>query len=346
MANSVRSADVNIEHQLSLLMGLHNYNFYQFVELLCKLNHIDADGILNLFPNEEKFRFTSSASLGFPIRDISKLKLLDDVFCQLEVNFLGLHGSQSPLPGYYLESLAREYLHEENKLIDFMDLFNHRLILLLHQIWRKYRYYINYKDNANDAFSKKIFSLIGLESDKTREKLGVYNNKLLSYSGLLAGSSRSPNIISNLIAYCFDLDNVTVKEWVFRYINIDDKQQNRLGGILKENGRAPKGRSCLGENFTLGARVPDRAGKFELQLNNLSRKQFLSFLPNGEKHLALSMFVSFILKDQFAWDLRLGLKPKQVTGIKLGDHKNAMLGWISFLGKPKQDPHITLCVRE
>ena len=30
----------------------------------------------------------------------------------LEVSFLGLHGSQSPLPTYYLESLATEYLHK------------------------------------------------------------------------------------------------------------------------------------------------------------------------------------------------------------------------------------------
>jgi hypothetical protein len=40
------------------------------------------------------------------------------------------------------------------------------------------------------------------------------------------------------------------------------------------------------------------------------------------------------------------MKPKQVTGIKLGDEKNAMLGWISFLGKPENNPNIKLSVRE
>ena len=96
----------------------------------------------------------------------------------------------------------------------------------------------------------------------------------------------------------------------------------------------------------MGERNPDRGGKFELQLNNLSRKQFLSFLPNGENYLSLITFVSFILKDQFAWDLRLGLKPNQITGMQLGNDKNAMLGWTSFVGRPNKKPKITICIRE
>ncbi len=67
----------------------------------------------------------------------------------------------------------------------------------------------------------------------------------------------------------------------------------------KTAGHIP-GRSILGVNFTLGARVPDRSGKFLLQIGGLSRERYLSFLPDGENHLPLTMFLSFILRDQFA----------------------------------------------
>lgn len=160
--------------------------------------------------------------------------------------------------------------------------------------------------------------------------MGIDASKLLANLGALVNSSRSRDVICRLVSQCFEIKDVSLDEWVFRYVDIPQDQQNRLGIMSRINGIGLKGRSCLGENFTLGSRIQDRSGKFELQLNNLSRKQFLSFLPNGSNYKILSNFVSFILKDQFAWDLRLKMKPKQVTGIKLGDEKNAMLGWISF----------------
>ncbi|EIG6628835.1 TPA: type VI secretion system baseplate subunit TssG, partial [Escherichia coli] len=76
-----------------------------------------------------------------------------------------------------------------------------------------------------------------------------------------------------------------------------------------------------------------------------TRKQFLSFLPSGENFLPLTMFVSFILRDQLAWDLHLGLAPEQVGAMRLGDNKSALLGWTSFLGTPEERPSVTIRVR-
>lgn len=344
MANSNRSARLDVERKQ--LIDVTRYSFYQLVEMLFKVSEVESATTLSLLPDKEPLRFMSSAGLEFPIRDIVHLLSTKQGQYSLEVSFLGLHGSQSPLPTYYLETLAIEYLHKETKLVDFMNLFNHRLVLLLHHIWRKYRYYINFRNEGSDVFSQRMFALVGLGHEKTRDRLSIHHSKMLAYAGMLASPGRSPEVISSLVSHCFDLLDVNLKEWCFRYVNISENEQNRLGGVLKEIGRPSRSRSCLGENFTLGARNPDRGGKFELQLNNLSRKQFLSFLPNGENYLSLITFVSFILKDQFAWDLRLGLKPNQITGMQLGNDKNAMLGWTSFVGKPNKKPKITICIRE
>ncbi len=81
------------------------------------------------------------------------------------------------------------------------------------------------------------------------------------------------------------------------------------------------------------------------EITSLTRKQFLSFLPSGENFLPLTMFVSFILRDQLAWDLHLGLAPEQVGAMRLGDNKSALLGWTSFLGTPEERPSVTIRVR-
>ena len=322
------------------------YSFYQLVEILFRLSEVESATTLGLLPSKEPIRFISSAGLEFPIRDVVDLFSTEKGRYFFEVSFLGLHGSQSPLPTYYLENLATEYLHKETKLVDFMNLFNHRLVLFLHHIWRKYRYYINFRNEGTDVFSQRMFSLVGLGHEKTRSRLSIHHSKMLAYAGMLASPGRSPEVVASLVSHCFDLPNVNLKEWCFRYVNISENEQNRLGGMLKEIGQSPKGRSCLGVNFTLGSKNPDRGGKFELQLNDLTRKQFLSFLPNGENYLSLTTFVAFVLKDQFAWDLRLGLRPKQIGGMQLGDEKNTMLGWTSFVGKPDQKPKVTICIRE
>lgn len=345
MAYSNRTAPIDVNSSLKRL-DISRYNFYQLMELLCKLKGLDPSETLNLLPKDEIIRLTANGGLAFPLRDLAQLQLSGDGKFQLELFFLGLQGSQSPLPGYYLDSLATEYVHKENRLVDFMDLFNHRLSLLLHQIWRKYRYYINYRTNGTDEFSNRMFALVGLGHKSTRNKLSVNHSKMLAYAGILSSPARSPEVICNLVSHCFDLTHVRLKGWRFRYIKITEDEQNRLGVMKKEAGKPAKGRSCLGINFTLGSRKPDRGSKFELQLNHLSRDVFLSFLPNGENYLPLVTFVSFILRDQFAWDLRLGLAKDQVSGMVLGKKQDSLLGWTTFVGNPSREPHVLLTIRE
>ncbi|WP_411705899.1 type VI secretion system baseplate subunit TssG [Edaphovirga cremea] len=319
------------------------YNFYQLVELLHKQESRPAT-----FPTsveDETVHFLSSASIAFPSRDVVSLEKNANNRWQLTTSFMGLHGSQSPLPGYYLDALAWEEAQGDNKLTDFFNLFNHRSLTLLHHIWRKYRYYVCFEDEGVDSFSQRMFSLVGLGSPALRNKLQINHSKMLAYAGLLASPGRSPDVICGLIAHCFELDDVTLESWQLRQMKIAPDQQNRLGSRQRLSGNRVMQKSVLGENFSLGERVFDRSGKFLLCINGLFRKRFLSFLPNGENYLPLVMFVSFILRDQFAWDLKLGIADQQVDGMMLGV-ENALLGWTCFLGEPVSEPEVTICVRE
>ena len=57
-------------------------------------------------PAQETLRFSADASLAFPCSDISALKRDTSGAFRMTTTFMGLQGSQSPLPGYYLDHLA------------------------------------------------------------------------------------------------------------------------------------------------------------------------------------------------------------------------------------------------
>lgn len=315
---------------------ISRYTFYQLVELLNRIKNVDVETGQDLHPGQERLLFKSTASLGFHTSDVVGISQDAEGRHLLEVAFIGLHGSQSPMPGYYLDDLAWEYVQQEPRLGLFLDFFHHRLLTLLHRIWRKYRYHVRFQDNGEDGFSRLMFSLLGLGNDALRDNLPVNRAKMLSYAGLLASPSRSPEVVAGLVKHCFDLENVEVDVWQQRKVVICLEQQNRLSLANMH----------LGNDFVIGEKVNDCAGKFLLKINDLEFSEFLRFLPSGERFDPLVRFISFIMRDQLAWDLQLGFGEAQASGIRLGDNKNACLGWCSFLGEPPSEPRVTICVQE
>lgn len=326
-----------------------NCNFYVLMEALYRRYGVpDKDISLRTEPDQEVVRFNSDASIAFPGSDLSTLSRNDAGQFVLGTKFLGFSGSQSPLPGYYLDHMAHESAQGEDGLKEFLDLFSHRWTQFAYHAWRKYRYYICFRNGGTDAFSQRMYALVGLGIQSVRDRLAINHSKMLAYAGILATPGRAPEVICNLVSHCFDLPDVTIEGWQLRKVAIDPDRQNRLGVRNpkgKTAGHVP-GRSMLGVNFTLGSRVADRSGKFVLQIGGLSLERYLSFLPDGKNHLPLTMFLSFILRDQFAWDLRLCLAPQQARGMRLGDPASSRLGRTCFIGEPKMPPVITIRIRE
>jgi type VI secretion system protein ImpH len=311
------------------------YDFYQLIELLYRNEGQDIEQLENLFPEDEKIRFVASGSLGFPTGDIVSVNKHSKGY-EVEVSFLGLQGSQSPLPGYYLENVARQYIHGEEGPGQFLNFFNHRFLMLLHRAWRKYRYHVRYRQGGRDRFSQCMFSLIGLGSKALRQSLSINHSKMLAYSGLLAAPGRSPQVVEGLISHCFDLKNVHIHCWQYRRVAIAKHQQNMLG----------RANISLGEDLVIGDFCPDISSKYILEINELAYAEFLRFLPNGDLFTSLVTVMSFIMREQFAWDLELNLAKKQFEKTCLGAGNGCLLGWTTFLAPVPQEPKITLRVQE
>lgn len=276
---------------------------------------------------DEKLLFEVDHSLGFPASDVVSIRKLlparegGQERYKMMVTFLGLHGSSTSLPSYYAEQIAfRDGDDSTGKA--FFDFFHNRIIALFYRAWRKPRYFRRYRPRGEDQFSNWIFSMFGLGSRQSRNFTNVYWPRLLCFAGLLSTRNRSPVLFSTVISRAFQLEQVAVEEWVERKVRIDEGQRTRIG---KEN-------AVLGRSFVMGAQSRDLQGKIRIVIRNLDFKRFQDFLPHGKDFKGLRGLVEFMLRDQFAYELRLGLKAGEAHPLTLGKDCPGRLGWSSFLG--------------
>ncbi|KXF83058.1 type VI secretion system baseplate subunit TssG [Enterovibrio coralii] len=302
------------------ISDVRQYSFFQLLELLCEMYESEPESLS--WPSET-FLFSSSSSLGFAASDVSEMKMLSEQTLNVETTFFGMNGAQSPLPGFFLEDIVTEDFETGLRKI-FLDFFNHRLLALLFQSWRKYRYYVRYREGASDKFSTQLFSMVGLVETEARGETPLSWSKMLSYSGLLAGRTRSPQIVAGIIQHYFDLECVEIQQWAFRQVDIPEEQKWCLG---KRNG-------ALGVDTSIGDQVADRSGKFVICIKTLSFDRFSEFLPSGEGFKSLIALMEFILREQLAFDVELELTESEVPPLQLRAEKPAKLGWSSFMGDP------------
>lgn len=305
---------------ISELSDVHEFNFYQLVELIHRYKGTSPEN--DDWERHCELVFNGNPSLGFSISDIAKIEEAAEDYLVLTTNFLGLSGTVSPLPSYMVESL----LHEEANGLKkpFFDFFNNRVIALTYRIWRKYRYHIRFESGAVDQLSSQIFALVGLSDPSLRGDTPINWSKMLSYAGLLVGRSRSAKVVSSIIAHYFDLEKISIRELVKRTVHISPEQ---IGVMGVQN-------MVLGSNTILGDRIDDINGKFVICLSDLTRKQFEDFLPSGGNFYQLHCLIEFFIRDQLAYDIELTL----LDNVENDDESYMALGWTSFLGgrKPGQ----------
>jgi type VI secretion system protein ImpH len=305
-----------------LLADARNHSFFRLLEQLHQLHGDDLEHAVTSCATRRRIRLQSSPGLNFPASDITAAERLGDTErYRMQVSFFGLHGSDSPLPGYYLDAMAYEHAHGEGNRTLILDYFNHRLLSLLHQAWRKYRYYLRFQYQANDRFSRYVFALIGLNDEHLRSATALPWSRLLSFAGVIASRSRAPATVAGIIAHCFDLTQVTIREFEERKVAIAPSQRNALGSA-----------NCsMGESLVIGCNIRTRSSKFTVVLGNLDQPGFREFLPSGVNFSRLANLIDLLLRDGTAYDLELRLSPLEAPPFSLRRSQGSHLGWTTFL---------------
>ncbi|MCJ8518557.1 type VI secretion system protein ImpH [Pseudorhizobium tarimense] len=297
--------------------GLREFRFHQLVALM-ELRRRDASPIGRLGdPAAEYLRFRATRSLSFGPADISEVDY-DETADRLDVrvNFFGLYGPASPLPPAYTEAII-EADTTQDPVEDFLDLFNHRLISLLHVIWRKNRYYLRYRPGGSDPLSRRFLALCGFPIED-RDQVGVISRSaLLPHLGLISLFSNSSDVVGATLSNFFKIP-CRIEEFVPRKVSIGTESRLTLGFA----------NNLLGEDAILGYELDDDLGKFRIHVGRAEFDALSPFLPHGARHRQFCELLLMATREPLEWDLKFEFDPETLPMAKLG---SCQLGWTSWL---------------
>lgn len=268
---------------------------------------------------QETILFRAGATLGFPaadIREVAARPAADGPAwpVEMKVTFLGLYGPSSPMPAFWTETILGDADEARNPR-DFLDLFDHPMIALVHRISRHYRIHMRFDRALEGPAPRALMALMGQIGGKTLAKTLDWT-RLLPFAGLFAHFTRSRDTVVRIVAGYFDIP-VAVEEWVARKVPIPPDQQFTLGN--------PE--ALLGSGTVLGESVPDVAGAVALVLGPLPLPVFEDFLPDGTKRRELRALLTMILREPLACFVDLVLDAGEASGLVLG---GARLGWTTW----------------
>lgn len=314
-----------------LLSEGYRFDFFQAVRLI---NRVSSDrdpfGYAAL-PGRECLRIHSLPSLSFPpsaIYDITRPENLQEPM-HMTIAFMGLTGPLGVLPRYYTELIMEQMRHQDRALLDFFDIFTHRLVSLFYRAWEKYQVVVSFEGaklhkKKTDRVEHHLLALMGLGTKGLVGQLSFPSQALLGYTGLLALRTRSAQALCQVLSHYFGV-LTNVKQFVGQWVALAQEDQARLNG--------PKRNLVLGQTAMAGSHIWDQQARFQVELGPLGLSRFVQFLPSGKIFQALIQLVKFFAGLHLQFDIRLLLKAEEVPYCRLGAQAACppQLGWTTWL---------------
>ena len=304
----------------------YRFEFFQAVRLFEKIFPELKPVGREALPNEEVVRFRSRVSLDFPPSEIYEIRetvdpQTEETRSEMLVNFMGMVGVSGVLPTHYSELVLDRIRHRDTSMWAFLDIFTHRAVAMFYRAWSKYRFPVGY-EHGNDDFTSYLFDIGGLGTKGLRGRMGIEDESLLPYTGLIAQKPHSTNAIENVISDFFRVP-VKIMQFFGQWLDIEPADYTKLG---VDN-------SILGASAIIGTRVWDQQSKFRVTLGPLPLKKFKAFLPNGDGNRPLESVIRFMVGNEFDFDVQLLLQDRQVPSMVMTTKAvhRPMLGWTTWL---------------
>jgi type VI secretion system protein ImpH len=275
-------------------------------------------------PAEEAVRVSQPPHLQFAPTDVCKFDATSSPRPTLQAYSFGLFGPNGALPLHITEvAFTRSLQQHDSGVADFINLFNHRFATLFFRAWADSDPTTSADRPGVDPYRENLAALTGIASPAAQSRGVVPDEAKFSRADLFSAQVRSADRLAALLSEYFGVP-IRVREFVGQWLDIPREEQLCLGQTV----------SALGCGASLGATSWQRQNKFEIVLGPLSLIEFRKYLPTGSALYELIDLVCFFTHDEWAWQLRLELREKDVPGIKLGCRlgNGAQLGWSSWLG--------------
>ena len=304
-----------------------SFGFFQAVRLLHRRLQ-DRKGVGEFAdPSEEVIRFSVNPSLAFPAGEIQDIRFDPEGQVNMMINFMGLVGHMGVLPMQYTllidDQAAKE--GDPDGFREFLDIFQHRIISLFYKAWERSHFYVPFERGEDDPLSQRLMDLIGLGTGDLRGRMGIRDEALLFYSGLLGSRHRSAVALERLLEDYFQVP-VEVVQFKGGWYGLSRDSQCRIDDD-EESGEG------LGEGLAVGDEIWDPQARVQLKIGPLRRNEYDDFLPGGSSYTALKGITQFFGDGQFDFEVQLILHREDVPGIVLGaeEEKTPPLGWCTWI---------------
>jgi type VI secretion system protein ImpH len=274
-------------------------------------------------PSQEPLRIGQEPSSFFAPSTIARLdKPRRKGGPKLVIHSFGLFGPNGPLPLVMTEYAHERAIHHGDRtLIEFADIFHHRLTLLFYRAWADAQSTVSLDRPQDEKFTRHAASTIAYGLGATRDRDSVPDHARLNHAGHLVRQTRNAEGLARILANFFRVP-AAIEEFVGRWLPLPRDQRSRLG--------ANRG-SRLGVDLVAGNAVWDRQHRFRVRLGPMPRASYDDLLPPGTGHRQLLDWVRTYIGIELDWDVRLVLRRADVPQVRLGG--DTRLGWSTWLGR-------------
>ncbi len=319
----------------------YEFEFFQAVRLLARIfaqrKQVGSTGR----PKDEFVRFAqlgscpdvnqSFLSMAFPASSVHSVdqSVVPGFPTSMTVTFFGLTGTQGVLPLWYTEWMIARRVAKDDTYAAFLDLFNHRLISLFYRAWEKHKPAVLYelaavRQQGPDPFTQSLFDFIGMGTDGLRGRMGIQDEGLLLYAGLIAQRPVAATSLRGILRDYFSVP-VEIRQCIGTWYELEDADRCYLSPESERNQ--------LGEAAFLGDEVWNQQSLFQITVGPLPLDRFLTFLPSGPAMAKLVELTTFLVGQSMAFDVQVVLKAEEVPYARLADEGEdaPRLGWIGWL---------------
>ena len=322
MARSDRKTTLSVDLFDALSEAPHQLNFFQVMRRLeCIYSDNPRLGESHT-PEDEAIRLGQVASLAFAPSALASFERGRDGLPPRLLNFFfGLLGPNGPLP-MHLTDYARErqLVDKDSAFVRFLDVFNHRMMLLLYRAWANAQPTVSHDRPKSDRFGTFVGTMFGVGTEDLSDRDAMPDIAKLHFAARLACQTRNADGLEAIVGDYFRVV-CQIEQFVGNWIRLPKEYE---ASLMKFSARGQLGLSAV-----VGPRVWDRQSKFRVVLGPLGFQDYQRFLPDGQSLVQLAAIAKNYVGDELLWDLNLILQKSEVPRTKLDGRSK--LGWTTWL---------------
>ncbi len=250
--------------------------------------------------------------------------------------FLGLTGTDSPLPLYLVSEFAQL---DDAALLqrEFLDVFHNRLLALFYRGVSRYDFPQELLSDATDPVATRALQLAGFDVE-VGALAGVSRAQLLHVAALFATGPVTPRTLRNSLRALLrrELGGVELgmRELTGGWVVLDDEQCNRLGRANNEAGL----------NFLIGTRVRHPAHEARVVIGPLPPADAAAFSPGGPSFERVAHLLDALCPAPAVVKLELHIRTGAFPPFVLGQRRIARDACI--MGRRHRDESVVIAVHD